>query len=72
MIHTSPFPKADPIPKDINVYDRLFGAGRSFTPDDSVALADDKDVITYKQLHDWSTRIGAGWIKQGLKPGDVV
>jgi len=72
-IFTSPNPKLDQIPKDTNIYDAIFGNRAKSAPDNSIALADEKERISYKQLHDLTTRIGAGWLKKaGLKPGDVV
>lgn len=71
MIYTSPYPPLAPIPKDINIYQFLLGANRN-SPD-NIALADENEKISYRQLHDITTKVGAGFLKNaGLKVGEVV
>lgn len=70
MIYTSPYPPLAPIPKDVNTYQLL---GASHSSPDNIALADENEKISYRQLHDITTKIGAGFLKNaGLKVGDVV
>lgn len=71
MIYKSSYPELGPISENTNIYEFIFGTRGS--PLDTLALSDDSDRITYRHLHELTTRIGAGWIENaGLEVGDVV